>query len=325
MREIYYNSDITPKVANEIKLLALYYDKINIVDDLVISGKLEKIDSKFQNVGSQDFPFIPKSFKLDYKLLIDEGLISIDNEWGSGRNDYKDALQQKASEMIYYSYDIIFPKHPQTNIPEVTEEVYNIIKHIVDFEWGQSIPEDFLFWYYSVKLRWLVQLLIEGKNCIGSNDNLNYLFTSFIRNADKAIIEAGMTGFSRSLAVDALKIGLPNPDVLTIEDILELKVKLKDELGLFYQTVNEIEVKHKLLFDGNIKQKEYQAIFFSEIQRPLLELETKMKNLKSKTFRQFVDKMKDYKTYVPMVGTVVASLPMQYAVLASLGMTVGPS
>ena len=35
--------------------------------------------------------------------------------------------------------------------------------------------------------------------------------------------------------------------------------------------------------------------------------------------------MKDYKTYVPLVGTVVASIPMQYAVLTSLSLTAGQS
>jgi hypothetical protein len=42
MREIYYNSDITPRSASEIKLLALYYDKINIVNDAVYTPKFVK-------------------------------------------------------------------------------------------------------------------------------------------------------------------------------------------------------------------------------------------------------------------------------------------
>jgi len=46
-----------------------------------------------------------------------------------------------------------------------------------------------------------------------------------------------------------------------------------------------------------------------------------MKNLKSKTLRQFVDRIKDYKTYIPLLGTVIASLPMEYAILTSLGIT----
>ena len=77
MREIYYNSDITPKALNEIKLLTLYYDKINIVNDAVYAPKFETVDGKFQFAGTEDLQFIPKSFRTDYKLLIDEELLLI--------------------------------------------------------------------------------------------------------------------------------------------------------------------------------------------------------------------------------------------------------
>ena len=112
---------------------------------------------------------------------------------------------------------------------------------------------------------------------------------------------------------------------MSFEDILELKLKLKDELALFYQTINSIEVKNKQLFDADIKNNEYETIFFTEIQKPLSELEIKMKNLKSKTFRKFIDKMQNPKSYVPLIGTVVASMPIEYALLTSLGLTTGQS
>jgi hypothetical protein len=62
MREIYYNSDITPKSENEIKLLALYYDKINIINDAVYSPKFDNTDGKFEFAGTQAHQFIPESF-----------------------------------------------------------------------------------------------------------------------------------------------------------------------------------------------------------------------------------------------------------------------
>ena len=93
---------------------------------------------------------------------------------------------------------------------------------------------------------------------------------------------------------------------------------MKDELALFYQTINSIEVKNKELFNADIKSNEYQAIFFNEIQKPLSELEIKMKNLNSKTFRKFIDKMQNPKSYVPLIGTVVSSMPIEYLLLSSL-------
>ncbi len=326
MREIYYNSDITPKVTNEIKLLALYYDKINIVSDVFYSPKFETIDGDFKFTGTEDFPFIPKTFRDDYKLLIDEGLMSITKRDEDADDIYHNRFSSKISEVINASDDFIFPLHPEKPKNKIiTEEVYDMMSSILGFEWGKPLELNFVWRYYALKLQWFIKLLMDGKTCISSSNNLNHLFTSFIRESEQSNQITGIGGYSKSLAFDALKIGLPNPDILSLEDILERKLKLKDELDLFYQTINAVEVKNKQLFDTGIKQEEYQALFFSEVQKPLLELETKMKNLKSKTFRLFVDKMKDYKTYVPLVGTVVASLPMQYAILTSLSMTAGQS
>ncbi|WP_426330136.1 hypothetical protein [Pedobacter sp. R-06] len=324
MREIYYNSDITPKSANEIKLLALYYDKINIVNDAVYAPKFGKKGETIEFEAVEDLQFIPKSFREDYKLLIDNGMLNITKRDEARADKYDEMFSRSISELVNAEDDYIYPLHPtDPGAKIITQEVYEIMKHMLGFKWGDPVEVQYMWFYYAFKLKWFIKLLMEGQTCITSSNNLNHLFTTFVSNTEKLELNAGEKGYSKSLAFDALKIGLPNPDVLSLEDILEMKLKLRDELGLFHQTVNSIEVKNKDLFGTNIKQAEYQALFFSEIQKPLLELETKMKNLKSKTFRQFVDKMKDYKTYVPLVGTVVASMPMQYAVLASLSMTVG--
>lgn len=326
MREIYYNSDITPKATNEIKLLSLYYDKINIVNDAVYSPKFEKVNGQFQYSGVDDLQFIPKSFEVEYKMLIDENLISITKRNENEKDEYEKKFSGKISHLINASQDLIFPIHPTKKDSKIiTEEVYDIMKYMLGFEWGKPIEINFIWWYYAFKLKWFLKLLMEGENCISSSNNLNTLFCRFLKETTQANPDFGINGGRKSLALDALKISLPNPDLLSFEDILELKFRLKDELGWFYQTINSVEVKHKELFNTNLSDKEYESIFFSEIQKPLTDLERKMQNLKSKTFRKFVEKMQNPKTYVPLVGTVVASMPMHYALLTSLGITSGIS
>lgn len=326
MREIYYNSGITPKAANEIKLLALYYDKINIVNDAVYSPKFAKLNGQFQFAETEELQFIPKSFRTDYKLLINENLIEITKKGEEKENEYDKRFTKKINDIVNSCHDFVFPSHPaKKNTGIITEEVYDIMKHMVEFEWGKPIERSFIFCYYSIKLKWFIKLLMQGKNCLSSSNNLNILFSTFIQESTKSNNRLGTKGFSKSLAIDALKISLPNPDLLSFEDILELKLKLKDELTLFYQTINAIEVRNKELFNADIKNNEYENIFFTEIQKPLQELENKMKNLNSKTFRKFIDKMQNPKTYVPLIGTVVASLPIHYALLTSLGLTTSTS
>lgn len=324
MRQIYYNSDITPKAVNEIKLLALYYDKINIVNDAVYTPKFGNSDGEFKFVGSEALQFIPESFYKDYKLLIDENIISTTRRNEKEEDgEYEELFSEKIGSLLKSNYDLIFPKHPtEKNGRIITEEVYEIMKHMVGFEWGKPVEADFVWWYYSLKLKWFLKLLIGGNNCLSSSNNLNILFSAFINNSN---ITFESKGYTKSLAFDALKINLPNPESLTFDEILELKLNLKDELGLFYHTINDIEVRNKQLFNADIKENEYKSVFFREIQKPLNDLETKMKNLKSKTFRKFIDKMQNPKTYVPLVGTVVASMPIQYALLTSLGIITGQS
>ncbi|AIM36733.1 hypothetical protein KO02_08475 [Sphingobacterium sp. ML3W] len=324
MREIYYNSDITPKSINEIKLLTLYYDKINIVNDTVYSPKFSQANGKFEFDGVEDLQFIPKTFTTDYKVLIDENVIAITESSESIEDEFEKGFASKISEIVNSSHDLIFPFHPTKRDSKIiTEEVYEIMKHMWGFEWGKPVESDLIWWYYSLKLKCFVKLLIEGKTCLSSSNNLNTLFAKFIQQSAKSNVDLRTQGSTKSLALDALKISLPNPDILSFDDLLELKLKLKDELGLFYQTINTIEVNNMQLYNTGLKDNEYQSIFFNEIQKPLIELENKMKNLSSKTFRKFIERMQNPKSYVPLIGTVVASMPIQYALLSSLGMTAG--
>lgn len=326
MREIYYNSDITPKADNEIKLLALYYDKIHVVNDAVYAPKFSKENGKFEFAGTETLEFISKTFRNDYKLLIDENIIEITKREEDKEGEYEKKFSGKISNLVNSNHDLIFPNHPtEKDRKIITEEVYDIMKSMVDFEWGKPVENNFIWWYYAFKTKWSLKILMEGNNCVSSSDNLNALFSQLVKELKTSNENLGVKGYNKSIAFDALKLSLPNPDTLSVEDVLELKYNLKDELTQFSQTVNLIEVKNKQLFDQDIKENEYQALFFNEIQKPLTDLETKMKNLKSKTFRKFIDRMQNPKSYVPLIGTVAASLPLEYALLASLGMTSGQS
>lgn len=321
MREIYYNSDITPKAVNELKLLSLYYDKISIVNDAVYRPIFDTSDGKIEFAGTEAIEFIPKSFREDYKLFLDEGLIELTKRTENETDEYEKLFAEKISHLVNSSYDYLFPIHPGNKDGRIiTEEVYDIMKSMRGFEFGKPIESEFVWWYYSFKLKWFLKLLIEGKNCISSSDNLQVLFSKFIQETTRENRDLGLSGYSKSLAYDALKVSLPNPDVLSFEDILELKLKLKDELGLFQQTISSIEQKNKEVLNPDISSYEYQTMFFNEIEKPLKDLEIKIQNLKSKTFRTFIEKIKDPYSYAPLIGTMVASIPIQYTMLASFGL-----
>lgn len=322
MREIFYNSDITQKAENELKLLSLYYEKINIVNDAVYSPKFSA-EGKY--IGVETLSFIPQSFEKDYKLLLNESIISIISKDENIEDEYATKFSEKISIVVNSNNDLIFPNHPTEKDGKIiTEEVYDIMHSLLGFEFGKPVEVHFMWFYYAFKLKWLLKFLIEGKTCIGSN-NLNQLFLAFVQTVQQENKELKTNGFAKSIALDAIKLSLPNPESLSFEDILELKYKLKDELGFFYQTIDDIEIRNKQHFNINMNPRVYDNIFYKEIEKPLNELKINMQNLKSRTFRNFIKEMQNPKTYIPLVGGFIPNVSIQYCILLSLGMAGGLS
>ncbi len=316
MREIFYNSVISDKTIDEIKLLTLYYDKVNVVNDSIYTIGFDKVSGEPIVI---DLPFLPENFNIEYGLLIDEGILSTTKRDETIKNDI---FAQDISKLVNSKEDYIFPFiNSNKDTREITSEVFTILKSLLKYKPGEKINKEFIWWYYAFKLNWSIKLLLEGKNCINGNNNLNYLFEHLRNDIFIKNISIGKQSYTKSFAIDAIKLKLPNPSLMSFEDILELKLKLKDQLEEFSFTINTIELKCKTLFGSDyITELEYKNIFYNEIKKPINELELKIKNLKSKTFREFVSNLKNPKSYSPLIGTVYASLPLKYTLLTSFGL-----
>lgn len=114
-------------------------------------------------------------------------------------------------------------------------------------------------------------------------------------------------------------MSLPSVDMLNFEDILNLKYKLKDELEEFSNVINSIELKYKRNSIDEIPNFEYNHIFQLEIEKPYKDLQKKIQSLNRNTFLSFINKAKEINTYVPMIGSFVASVPLKYSLMLSLG------
>jgi len=101
MREIYCNSDITPKAADEIKPLTPYYDKITIVSDVVYSPVFEMSNGNFRSSGVEEIHFIPKTFRNEYKMLLDEGIMSITKRDEQAADPYEQLFAGKINKILY--------------------------------------------------------------------------------------------------------------------------------------------------------------------------------------------------------------------------------
>lgn len=317
MSEIFWYSDLTSNTERELKILTLYYDKINITNERIRSFRFNFDSAEFILPIESDF--ISSSFNTDYKLLIDENVICI-NHKSRSREEFSILSNEMNESGIMKALKINEHLIASNNGKgTLTKEAFNVLKNQINHERGTTLISPFIWTYYIMKLQSLVECIGEGNKCISSSNIINRALSTFITESDNQNKYAKIVSH-QSLALDAIQMNLPNPEDLSFEDILNLKLRLKDELKLFSKTINEIEVRNKQL-DTNLSEREYQALFFNEIQKPFNDLKIKMKNLNSQKFRKFTEKLNNPYTYTPLLGSMCASIPMQYAVLFSLGLT----
>lgn len=309
MNHIYLNSVITPKSSDEIKTLLLYYDKISIVNDRVYTPDYDKKQDK---IIIREIQFLPPSFEGKYKMLIDEHILDIvQREDDEKDKDFDSKYASSISELINSKRDFLFPKKGEKII--VTDEIRDIVQYT--FSEYKKIPLELTWWYYAFKLKWSIKLTLEGKTCVNSSYNLRCLFNDYIvsntfQSSNNQHVD---------LVKKAIHLALPSVEMLSFEDILELKFRLKDELKEFTDTINYIEIQYKGLDMDKFTESEFEALFQKEIGKPYRELQQKIKSLRGKTFSTFIEKAKDVESYVPMIGFVIANIPLKLALMFSLG------
>lgn len=310
MNNIYLNSVVTNETIDEIKFLTLYYDKVSVINDKIYTIAKDEITG---NIAPKDISFLPESFEEEYRYLIDEGVLEIVNrKEDESDTDFDLKYAKSISEFINNKFDYLFPMGENNII--ISDEIKDIIKYT--FNKNSKIPLDLIWWFYAFKLKRSLKLLIEGERCLNSSPNLQYLFEEYISlNTQKAQY------FESAILVKrAINMSLPSVDMLCFEDILELKLKLKDELECFSDAIKTIEFKYKHAPINVIQHIDYDIIFKQEIQNPYKDLHQKIRSLKRKTFMSFVDKAKNIKSYVPVIGSFVASIPLKYSLLFSMGL-----
>lgn len=309
MEHIYLNSVVTENTVNEIKFLSLYYDKVYIINDVIYTiGK----NPQTNEIGPIDIHFLPSSFKEDYRLLLDEGVIEIVNRKEDEEDRKFDSIYARSiSNLINEKFDYIFPKDGDDIL--LTNEVKDIVKYT--FNNKGHISLDLIWWFYAFKLKRSLKLILDGQRCLNSSQNLQYLFNEYIKSHSHKT----QCFESAKLVKNAISMALPSVDMLSFEDILDLKLKLKDELDQFSDAVKNIERKYRNETIDDLQAIDYETIFKLDIQQPYNDLQNKIKSLNGRTFLSFIDKAKDIKSYTPILGSVFASIPLKYMFLLSLG------
>ncbi|MGI1814063.1 hypothetical protein AB0764_26495 (plasmid) [Priestia megaterium] len=310
---------------DEIKIAALYYDKIEIARPTFRKQ------------------WMRKEFTDNLHLLVQEGLIEyvdIDVDIApeidiSDKNEVLDHLfiRTKQNPIL----DVLLNRG-EFNYPiwwEFTNEEINELStgwkdiNLEDYDWLEELDQTYAFTpiteiYYESLFKALLDALGSDSSIITSslvvNNGVKRLFNSQEFLEQKKLLNRDTKLPHTSLAFEAIKVALPNVSMLHMEDILEIRYKLKDELMFFRREMQETESEVIKNADYKNLEKSLSSIVDNKIHVPLIELERKMKSSHIKVLSKLLNELRTAKPYVPLLGSFFLGLPTYMSVLASLGM-----
>lgn len=162
----------------------------------------------------------------------------------------------------------------------------------------------------------------EGKNVITTSKLLNKLYSIAIQNG--IIEEVGKKlkdeiNVSPFIAYEAIKLNVPNIGNHPIDEILEFRYKSNDELCEFRKTLENLTVDILGKYDSSYIQKNANRLIELKIQPQLENIKDKLKDSKYRGFRQLVEQIKDPKSYSPLLLTFSDNVSNTLALMISLG------
>lgn len=342
MNKICFISPFTEDAVNTLKILALYFDEIKIMEDVLYS--VEPEDKSKQLFGPGDIgiitgvtEFIDDEFKAGVKPLLDANILKVKEEDFIEQTIGEEEIQEitnNVRRLISQKPDLIID---ESNIKtgktgrkisssfrfsdDEARKVHE--KYIGELQVGSTVNMGFVYEYYASLLRDLFVTFSSGNVAVSNSPVLTTLvnyaynnksfeeFKNFLQRADK---------LAPQIAFNILKLSLFDVSRFTFDDVLEIKYQLRNELERFrtelgvitHNVISEYNEQHLL---NNLDEVVKYRIFPS-----VRELEDKIKYSKTRLLLRLSEAIKNPVSYVPFIGTVFHMIPAQLAFFLSLGL-----
>lgn len=334
MDHIKYISHNTPDSIDSIKIASLYFDSIEVATFVKWFGMPTEKPTKF-GIFFERFHY-ENTFFQHIDPFIKAGIVRLGL-------DYIKPARVTTEPQVGYSYgdsDEIYEtivlnlKHIILNPPNIPKKIPEGSEFIVKAEPNDELrsvmaylgrSEDGLFAteYYSHLLSIFLRNLANGENCMTSSEALNnYLiahFNSSSFNDVKRKIQRELN-VNPSIAMEAIKLGLPNISRLSSDDILELKLKMKDELIAFKTYLTDLQLDLEKHFDERYIAAKAPEIVKTKISPALDDLADKLDGLKLNVASTILKEIKDPKSYSPLLLSVTNNITPTCAILVSIGL-----
>lgn len=331
-----YISNCTENDIDEIKIASLYFDKIEVINNVLLS--IEPLPDDQQNAEKNIgiikgiTHFVTDEYQKHIELLVSENIVEIHSEINKNEDKLWNTIEKTTANLLASHSNFIFKEFNTkkdkkgriiSSTLQLTDEARRVhYDFIGPMEIGSKLDIDFLCKYYGSLLSSFLLHISNGDQCLTSS----YILNNFLKNCinNKKIIELNDEIKSKevnpSLIMNALKLAVPNISKFPFDEVLETREKAKSELLEFR---NELEIlqfnlqENYSLSEINFKSSE---IVKYKLNPSLVDLKRKILDLNLSLPKIILDEFKDPKSYAPLLGSLVGGIPTYITAMLSVGL-----
>ena len=331
-----YISNCLEDNIDEIKIAALYFDNIQIINNELYEVTPAKSDTPMKpgDIGiiTGIKNFATEEFLSHISILEEEGIVEIIQEDDKREDELWDKIESVVNKILSENLNILF-EEKDIERDSSGRKIRSRIKFSPEFlsvhsglfgaiEKNSIINFEFMFKYYSSLLSSLFKNIAISQQCLTSSYVLNRFLRFYYQQKDiidlhKELINIRPT--NPQIAFEALKVAVPNISCFPMHEVLEARVKSKDELMRFREEMEVINFNMRTDFDEAFINVNAKDLVKNKIIPAVNELNKKIKALNLKLPKKVLDEFKNPTSYTPLIGTFFGAIPAHIATLLSLG------
>ncbi|MHA7109917.1 hypothetical protein ACRTDU_07305 [Sunxiuqinia elliptica] len=340
MSTVNYISHLLEDNIDDIKALALYFDKINVIEQVNIHLTVPYNSKPDKNGKMMAKPVLSHDYSEEryfqhlnelkeknvLKFMIDSDVVGTKHE----PNLIDVCSDSQINELVVSNSHLLGRKSKEgqsKNSDGQVQTEYSLdlnpeAEHIFSKLFHRDKYANGLLTYYARTLKTFVNYYEKGENVLTSSKYVNEMFhlisqTSRFKEAKDAF--KNEFNVVPSFAFEAMKLGLPNLGRFPVDEILKFRQNSQPELQAFKSKLENITFDLLNNYDFDYINSNAQKIAELKI-KPLIEdINRSINTSKFSLIKDIVKEAKDPKTYSPLLLTFSESISNSMILLISLG------
>ncbi|MFN5982598.1 MAG: hypothetical protein ACK479_03965 [Fluviicola sp.] len=320
---------------NELKIASLYFDKIDVlVNNVITLNKDKNEENQFIIRGAhicleREFDSAIKLLKseqiakpiesLDFRFQVDKN----ETEFFKEPNIIEQNLFLKTQEILSSHENNLFKvlkSNGNAKTISFEDEVKLIHKAFVnEIKIGSSVDFEFIHTYYSNLIFYNLKYLSDGEITLNTSSLIKKYFNEFY-TLNKQNLNPSFNLHQPHLGVEAIKYFVPNVTTLEFHDIIELRYKLKSELECYRYFIDELNFKVERSEEESEAQEKINWYLDKKINPSILDLKSKILSSKLNLGEVFLDEIRNPSSYTPFLGNIFYNIPSHISLLISSGL-----